>query len=153
MESWLQRLFLSAALLLSLPSLAEENTKVGNDSATLDAVIKPDLERRKIDESKIDSENFEIGISSGVMSTEDFGNNSSLSAFLAYYVSEDWFLEATYGSSQTSKSSAEWLGGIDLLTEDERELTYLDFSLGLNILPGEIYLGSNHPFNVVHLTV
>ena len=149
MESWIQRIFLILALFSSPFAFTQDAQEEDSDEATiLDAVINPDLERRKIDERKIDSENFELGFFSGVMSIEDFGTSNAFGATFAYHVSEDWFLEATYGASKASKTSFEVLSGSsDLLTDEERELSYYSMSLGLNIFPGEIFLGKNHSFN------
>ncbi|WP_096086931.1 outer membrane beta-barrel domain-containing protein [Agaribacterium haliotis] len=146
MESWVQRIFLSAALVIALPGFAEERD-AGDDEEILEGVINPDLERRQIDEGKIDSENFEFGLSAGVMSIEDFGTHNSVALHMAYHISEDWFLEGTYGASQAGLTSYEYLAAQDLLTEEERDLSYFDMSLGLNLLPGEIFLGEKHAFN------
>jgi outer membrane beta-barrel protein len=38
-------------------------------------------------------------------------------------------------------------GAAQLLTEDERKLTYYNISIGYNLLPGESFIGSNHAYN------
>ncbi|WP_370980401.1 outer membrane beta-barrel domain-containing protein [Agaribacterium sp. ZY112] len=146
MESWIQRLFLSTTLALALPCVAEQASK-DEHADILDDVVKPDIKRRDVNEDLIDSENFEFGISGGVMSVEDFGSNNSMAVHAAYHVSEDWFVEATYGATTTSKTSYEVLADQNLLTEKERELSYGELALGLNLFPGEIFIGKNHAFN------
>jgi outer membrane beta-barrel protein len=36
---------------------------------------------------------------------------------------------------------------VQLLTDDQREFTYYNLSLGYNVLPGEVFLGGSHAFN------
>ena len=174
MESWYQRIFLKALRRLKLKarsrallvacslfsyahvSIAEDITDYDEEEdnrTVLDAVISPDLKRRKIKEDKIDSENIEVGFFAGVMSIEDFGSNNVYGAKLAFHISEDFFLEAAYGSSDASESSAEFLGNFVLLTPAERELIYYNISFGVNIFPGEVYLGKNYAFNTSYYVI
>lgn len=154
MESWLQRLLLSTALVASVsavaPAYAQDDEQDEDENRTiLDGVINPDIKRRKIDESLIDSEDFEMGFYAGVMSVEDFGSNNSYGLRIAYNVSEDWFLEANYGTTRTSRTSFEVLGGAtEILTDDERNLNYYNLSLGLNILPGEVFITDGYAYNI-----
>lgn len=144
MEGWIQRIFLIAlALVLASPGYAqdEDDTESEGEKA-LDAVINPDLERRVIDESRIDSENFEFGIFAGVMSVEDFGTNNVFGFRASYHITEDFFLEGAYGSTTTTPTSYEILsGGSPLLTPEQRQLDYYNLSLGINVFPGEVFLG------------
>lgn len=137
MESRFQRFVLAMLLATNATMLqaAEEGRTV------LDDVISPDLERRKIDEDKIDSENIEVGFFAGVLSVEDFGSNDVYGVRLAFAVTEDFFLESNVGFSTLQKTSWEELTPGELMTEDERELTYYNLSLGWNLFPGETYIG------------
>lgn len=143
METWIQRLFLIASLASTCSlALAEERISV------LDKVIAPDLERRQIKADDLDSENFEIGFYSGVMSVEDFGTNSVSGVRLAYHISEDFFAEMAYGLTTTSQTSFERLSGsTPILSEDQRELSYYNLSLGYNLFPGEIFFTDKWVFN------
>ncbi len=143
MESRLQRFLLSLVLIAAgLPSLVTAQEQVETrDRSILDDVIKPDIERRKIDDDKLDSENIELGFYAGVMSVEDFGSNDLYGARLAFYVTEDIFLEASTGYSKLQETSFETLSGdTQLIPEEDRELTYYNASVGLNLFPGEIYI-------------
>lgn len=152
MESRLQRFLLTLSLVLSLcfslPLTAQEENEDDNRTI-LDGVINPDLERRKIDESKIDSENFELGFYGGVLSVEDFGTNASFGATIAYHISEDWFIEAGAGTTELSATSFEVLSGTnDLIDPEERDLNYYNLSIGLNLFPGEFFIGKSRAFNM-----
>lgn len=144
MESRTQCIFLIALLLLAAPAAAEQY----NDDAALDAIVTPNLERRMIDESKIDSENFEVGAFAGVMNIEDFGSNPVTGLRLAYHATEDLFLEVVYGFTETSETSYETLSGsVQLVPDDDRELSYYNLSLGYNIFPGQVFIGDSYVFN------
>lgn len=152
MESRLQRFLLTLSLVLSLcfslPLTAQEENEDDNRTI-LDGVINPDLERRKIDESKIDSENFELGFYGGVLSVEDFGTNASFGATIAYHISEDWFIEAGAGTTELSATSFEVLSGTnDLIDPEDRDLNYYNLSIGLNLFPGEFFIGKSRAFNM-----
>jgi len=111
-------------------------------------VIKPDLERRTVSEADIDSEDFEVSAFVGIMSIEDFGSNVVYGARLGFHMTEDFFVEASYGSTKADKTSFETLsGGADILSDSQRELTYYNISLGYNILPGETFIGKGHAYN------
>ena len=100
-------------------------------------VIEPEVERREINPRKIDTENFEVGVFAGQLSVEDFGVNTVAGARFAYHITEGFFVELTAGQSTTEETSFERLSGAaQLLTDEQRELTYYNVSLGFNIFPG-----------------
>ncbi|HEV8332408.1 MAG TPA: outer membrane beta-barrel domain-containing protein [Steroidobacteraceae bacterium] len=111
------------------------------------AIIEPEVERRKIRQTRIDTEDFEVGAYVGILSIEDFESNVVYGARLAYHLTEDFFLEATVGRSRAGRTSYENLSGsADLLTDSERDYTYYALSAGWNALPGEIFLGKNRAY-------
>ena len=117
-------------------------------TAETEQVIKPQVERRVIREPEIDAEDFEIGAFGGLLSVEDFGVNSVIGVRGAYHISEDFFVEAAVAQATTTKTSYERLSGAaELLTSDERKLTYYNLSLGYNLLPGEAFVTARHAFN------
>jgi outer membrane beta-barrel protein len=111
-------------------------------------IIEPQVERREIPRTRIDTEDFEVGAYVGILSIEDFESNVVYGARLAYHLTEDFFLEGTLGQSRAGRTSYEKLSGsADLLTDDERDYTYYALSLGWNALPGEIFIGENRAYN------
>ena len=128
------------------PSPEQEEPAAG--SATPPKVIEPEVQRRNIKVSRIDSENVEVGGYYGMLSIEDFGTNSLVGVRAAYHVTEDLFFEADVGRSTAGRTSFETLGGdVQLLTPSERRFTYYSLSLGYNLLPGEVYIGRNLAMN------
>jgi len=111
-------------------------------------IIDPQVQRREIQRTRIDTEDFEFGAYVGILSIEDFESNVVYGARLAYHLTEDFFLEGTVGQSRAGRTSYENLSGsADLLTDSERDYTYYALSLGWNALPGEIFLGENRAYN------
>jgi outer membrane beta-barrel protein len=111
-------------------------------------IIEPEVERREIHRQRIDTEDFELGAYVGILSIEDFESNVVYGARLAYHLTEDFFLEGTYGQSRAGRTSYENLSGsADLLTDDERDYSYYALSAGWNALPGEIFIGKNRAYN------
>ncbi|HFD80690.1 MAG TPA: outer membrane beta-barrel domain-containing protein [Gammaproteobacteria bacterium] len=145
MESRIRRFFLmalapwlgAAGLYAPAPALCAEGEQV----------IKPEIERREVREVDIDTEDFEVGAFAGAMNVENFGTNFVYGARLAYHVTEYIFVEGAYGHTSTSKTSFEKLSGSAQLLEDkDRDLDYYNVSFGLNILPGESFIGEKWAF-------
>jgi outer membrane beta-barrel protein len=152
MESRFQRIFLIASLcglLVAVNAPAFAGTAGDeNDDGELGKIITPDMQRRHIKEADLDSEDFELGLYYGLLSIEDFGSNEVSGVTFAYHITDRVFTEASYGLSSLEKTSYELLsGGVQLLTDEQRNLRYYNLSLGLNFLPGQVYLTKNWHFN------
>ena len=109
--------------------------------ATQEQVIEPDIYRRDIVVPRIDTENFEITAYYGVLDIEDFGTEPAYGLRAAYHVTEDFFIEGAYGMSETSDETLENLTTFNILQDED--VTYYSVSVGYNIFPGEVFLGSN----------
>nr|WP_324256905.1 outer membrane beta-barrel domain-containing protein [Cellvibrio fontiphilus] len=149
METRFQRLFLGVLLLglasLVTPVFAQEEA---SDEDELEQIITPDIKRRQIKEDDLDTENFEVGVYYGFLSVEDFGTNGVAGFTLAYHITESFFVEGAYATSKTEKTSYELLsGGVELLTPEQRDLTYYNLALGYNFLHGQIYMSDKWTFN------
>lgn len=131
--------FLFLSLLIGAPA-AFSQTQKEPDVQEQEQVIQPDLERRDIKIPRIDTENFEIGFFSGILSVEDFGSESVSGARIAYHITEDFFVEVEVAESTVSDSSFRDLGAPLFPNEDE-DLEYYSISIGYNVFPGEIFIG------------
>ncbi len=151
MDGRLQRLLLMAVLSATttwtMPLSAEEGS-TADDEWLEDIDLIPEVERREVKLNESDNENFEIGAQVGLMSVEDFGVNRVVTASAAYHITEDFFVQATYGMTTVGETSFEVLsGGAQLLSDDERDMTFYDLSLGFNIFPGEAFLARRWAMN------
>lgn len=142
METRIKHLFLVAGMLAASLQLS---TAQAADNVQ---VIEPDLERRKLDPVAIDTEDFEVGVFYGVLSIEDFSSNDVYGVRAAYHITEDFFFEASYGASEGDLTSFEKLsGGSPLISDEDREYSFYDLSLGWNVLPGEVFIWDKYAFN------
>ncbi len=148
MESRLLVLLLIVGLALSSLTGCSRRQALQAEDGGQPPVIEPDIERREIEQARIDTEDFEVGIFAGSMSVEDFGVNSVVGARFAYHITEGFFVEVAGGATQTEETSFERLSGAaQLLTDSERDYSYYNLSLGYNILPGEGFIGRNRALN------
>ena len=144
MESRVLVLFLGLTLGVGGLTGCARDRLVQAEDTTQPPVIEPDVERREIEVPKIDTEDFEVGILAGQISVEDFGVNTVAGGRFAYHVTEGFFVELAAGRADTELTSFERLSGAaQLLTDDEREYSYYNVSLGYNIFPGEHFIGKN----------
>ena len=151
MESRVRRFFLN--LSLGLPVLLSATPfSVAAEEGYAGGVIQPQLERREITEAAIDEENFEVGGYFGLMSVEDFGVNTVKGVRVAYHVNEWGFLEGVYGQTTVGLSSNERYGGIaPLMSDDLRDTSYYYMTVGLNLLPGEAFMGARAFNNALYV--
>ena len=150
MQVFAQSIILVAAVLaapLALAGSPDEN-RAGENSESREEVIAVDLEREPVNVGNIDAADFELGAFYGVLSIEDFGTDSVVGLRAAYHVSENLFLEGTYAESTAGDTSFELLSGsAQLLTDDQRDYSYYNVSLGYSILPGETFIAKRWAFN------
>lgn len=120
------------------PVLADED-----EDSRQTSVIQPELVRRDINPPEIDDEDFELTAFGGVMSVEDFGSNTVTGMRFSYHVTSSFFGEVAYGKTDAGQTSYEVLSGAaQLLTDEQRKLSYYSLSIGFNALPGELFIGS-----------
>lgn len=159
METRIRVLFLSGLLALAGCATTRgtepprEPTAAGG-GAESPSVITPQVGRREIRVADIDTENWEAGAYVGSLSVEDFEVNVVYGARFAYHISEDFFAEGIFGTSDAGRSSYERLSGsAPLLTGSERRFRYYSLGIGWNVLPGEVFLGGKRAYNsAVYLT-
>ncbi len=144
MDNRFIRLFLSAVVLTLTAGVSHGEESILDDPP----VIDPNVVRLGLKDADIDDENFEIGAFVGFMSVEHFGTHELYGIRGAWHVNEDLFFEANYGMTSVDRTPAEYAAGdFNLFTEEDRDFTYYNLSLGFNVLPGEVFLTSDWAFN------
>ena len=128
-----------------LALLAPGNARAADAPAadTNDQVINPDVERRDVHKPKYPSNDFEIGLFGGTYSSQNFGTSGAYGVRLGYDITEDFFVEATYGRTKVSDKEFRNILPGGIFTAEQEKLKYYDLSLGWNFLPGEIFIGKN----------
>jgi len=129
-------------LLLSVVAVSSLLCAAGASAQTQTPVIEPQIDRRDVRVPKISARDFEIGGYIGVLSIEDFGAESSSGFRIGYHVTEDFFVEGVFGRSTVS-DQAFFDRGIPIFTERNAKLEYYHASLGVNLFPGEVFIGRN----------
>ena len=134
---------LSGALMLAVLATGVHgavNAQQREAQSQPEVLIEPELNRREIRESDIDTEDFEVTGFFGIQTIEDFEQDTVAGARLAYHVTENIFVEGSYGKATAGQTSFEVLsGGAPFLTEDERDFTFYDVSFGYNF-NGEVFV-------------
>jgi outer membrane beta-barrel protein len=130
------------------PSLAEEQKPAQEIHKKAKIVLHPELDRRPINPEEIDSGDVELGFFYGLMNVEDFGTDNIIGARIAYHITEDFFIESTFGQTTVGETSFERLSGsAPILTDKQRDLKYYNLGIGYNVLPGEVFVGSRWAYS------
>jgi len=143
MENWTQRILLKSTL---LGVLMANFLNFAYATDTDKPLIEPDVRPQIVDESLIDTENFELGVFAGVINIEDFESSPVYGARLAYHLSEYLFFEGNVAMAEGGDTSFETLGNVTLLTSSERDYRYYNFGVGFN-LPGQMFFPGAFTFN------
>lgn len=148
MEIRFRGIFLAGSWLIAMMPVTQVAAQ--SDEEDQSTLIEPQIERIEFDESQIDSDDFEIAAYVGYLALEDFDTDLVMGIKLGYNISEDFFVQASYGLGDSGKTSFEILsGGAPLLSSEEREVEYYLVSLGFNLFPGEAFLTDSTTFNTV----
>jgi outer membrane beta-barrel protein len=117
----------------------DTTTAGGNDQ-----VITPDMDRRDVHKPRYPSNDIELDIFGGGYTTSNFGSSGVAGGRLGYHITEDFFVEGSFGYSKVSDKAFRQIlpGGIFASGIDT--LRYREVTLGWNALPGEVFLGSKH---------
>ena len=149
------RLFITTlALSLSLPSFSLGNDQQDNGNVIINPieVVESDPELREVYEAQIDTEFFELGFYTGLLSIEDFGSGSVNGLKASFHATEDFFLQANMGKAEAGLSSQERfnVGSNQLLN---RDYEYYNLLVGYNLFPGEAFLSQHLAFNTAFYVV
>lgn len=105
-------------------------------------VIAPEVARREVKLPRFPSKDFEASVFVGTYSAQNFGASFVYGARLGYFLTEDFFAEATYGSTEVSDEDFRQILPGGIFPQPKQTLSYYNLSLGYNLLPGEVFFGS-----------
>ncbi|MFZ5546597.1 MAG: outer membrane beta-barrel domain-containing protein [Pseudomonadota bacterium] len=106
-------------------------------------VIVPEVERRDVKVPRIPSNDFEAGLLAGTYSTQGFGASAVGGLRLGYHVTEDFFVEGVYAQTKVSDELFRQILPGGVYPNPSEKLTYYNISVGYNLLPGEVFIGSS----------
>ena len=123
---------------LAAPALAQtaEEPKAPNEQ-----VIVPQVERREVKLPKFPSNDIALGLFTGSYSAQNFGTSSVSGVRLGYHISEDVFIESVYGRTTVTDEAFRGVLAAGILKSPKEKLTYFNLSAGVNLLPGEVFIG------------
>ena len=129
---------LSAATLAIVSTAAPAQTqKPANEQ-----VIVPEVERREVKLPRFPSKDFEFGVFAGTYATQNFGASAVAGLKTGYHISEDVFVEARYAATRVSDESFRQVLPGGIFPNEKETLSYYNLSAGVNVLPGEVFIGS-----------
>ena len=129
-------------LLVTASVIAPAAARAQPAESVPEPVIPAQVDRRNVHIPKISANDIELGAYVGILSVQDFGAKPSAGLRLGYHVTEDYFIEGTYGRSTVSDQAYRRLG-VAIFNTEEVPLTYYYLSVGCNLFPGEIFVGRN----------
>jgi len=106
-------------------------------------VIVPEVDRRDIQLPRFPSNDVELSAFVGTYATQNFGSSLVYGLRLGYAVTEDVFVEGAYGQTQVSDESFRQILPGGVFADSKEKLAYYSLSAGFNVLPGEVFVGSN----------
>jgi outer membrane beta-barrel protein len=126
-------------LLASMSAFAQQTQRPANEQ-----VVVPQVERRDLKMPRYPSKDIEVGIFGGVYSTENFGASGVYGLRLGYHITEDFFVQLNLAQTKVSDENfRQLLPGGGIFPQPEEKLTYYNLTAGWNVLPGEVFIGSN----------
>lgn len=128
-----------AALLLSLAGGAFAQSS----SPANTPVVEPQVDRRDIRKPKYPSNDFELGLFTGVYATQNFGSSNVSGVRLGYHITEDVFFSATYGEAKVTDEAFRQVLPGGVFANEREKLAYYNVSFGYNAMPGEVFFGRN----------
>jgi outer membrane beta-barrel protein len=127
--------------LIALTALAAGNAFAQQtpSQSNSNQVVVPEIERREVKLPKFPSNDIAVGLYAGTYATQNFGASPVIGMRLGYHVTEDWFVEATFGQSKVSDQAFRQILPGGVFADQSEKLRYYSASAGYNLLPGEVF--------------
>jgi outer membrane beta-barrel protein len=106
-------------------------------------VIEPKVERREVKLPRFPSKDFEFGAFTGTYATQNFGTSLVYGMRLGYHISEDIFVEGVLAQTKVTDDTFRQILPGGVFAQKKETLRYYNLSAGYNVLPGEVFIGSN----------
>ena len=106
-----------------------------------DPVIDPEVARQPLRLPRLPNKDFEAALFTGTYATQNFGSAAVLGLRLGYHLSEDFFVQGSYGRSRVSDEAFRQVLPGGVFPHEKETLQYAHLALGWNLLPGEAFVG------------
>jgi outer membrane beta-barrel protein len=138
-QSSLLRIAAAAVLAACAPAWAQSQAP----QPANEQVVVPQVDRRDLKLPKFPSKDFEVGAFAGVYSAENFGASGVVGLRLGYHITEDFFVQANFARTRVSDDNFRQILPGGVFPQPKETLSYYNLSAGVNVLPGEVFLGRN----------
>jgi outer membrane beta-barrel protein len=126
------------------PSTTSASQPSSQTASQTEQVVVPEVTRRDIKVPRMPSKDFEVGLFGGTYATQNFGSSFVKGLRLGYHISEDFFVEGVYGETKVSDEMYRQVLPGGVFPNGKNKLQYYNISAGYNVLPGEVFFGTNH---------
>jgi len=144
----LQQFLLSvlvAAVSVAATAQDDNHKDDGNVVITPIVVVEPERAQRERYEANIDSEFFEMGFYTGILSIEDYGSSTVKGLKVSFHATEDFFLQVNMGQAEAGQSALEDFNNENFF--NDRKYKYYNLLVGYNVFPGETFVSQSLTFN------
>lgn len=108
-------------------------------------VIEPEAPTERATTAALDTEHFEVGVYTGLLSVQDFNSNPVYGLSLRYYFNEKVFIEGSTGTSETKQNNIE--ANEARTFNPDRDFTYTSIGAGYRVLKGRAFWGKKRKYN------
>jgi outer membrane beta-barrel protein len=104
--------------------------------------VVPQVDQREVTLPRFPSNDFELGAFIGSYDTQNFGASTVRGLRLGYAITEDFFVQGVYGETKVSDEAFRQVLPGGVIEPGKEKLSYYNLSVGVNVLPGEVFIAS-----------
>ncbi len=125
------------------------DANAADQTSSTDQIVVPEVTRRDIKLPRFPSSDFDVGLFAGTYATQNFGSSAVGGLRLGYHVTEDFFVQSVIAQTKVSDASFRQILPGGVFPNEKEKLSYYNLSIGYNILPGEVFMGTKYakPFS------
>jgi outer membrane beta-barrel protein len=145
MNNFLLAVAMTALVATSLPVGAQTPAPATPAPQPTEQVIVPQVDRRDVKLPRFASNDFSVGLFAGAYAAQNFGNSAVSGLRLGYHITEDIFVEGTYGRTKVSDEDFRVVfPNVGIFPTPKQTLSYYNVVAGYNLLPGEVFFGRSN---------
>ncbi|WNO10719.1 outer membrane beta-barrel domain-containing protein [Teredinibacter sp. KSP-S5-2] len=123
--------------------LATSNLAIAGSSAE---VLQPEEQSSTVKSAAIDTEKFELGLYTGLLSVEDFSTKSVSGISFSYHINSRFLAQVQYGESDAGEPTAEKINEGVVFVKD-KTFSYYSLLGGYKLFPGTSFTSSKRKFD------
>jgi len=134
---------LALCLFAAAGSACAQAEKPAGTQPASEQVIVPEVARREVPLPRIPSRDFFGGLYAGSYATQNFGSSAVVGFRLGYLITEDVFVEGSFGRSKVSDSAFRQVLPGGVFVNRSEALSYASVAAGYNVITGEAFFGKS----------